>query len=121
MSDQDRDIPVKAEWLARTTIGLTRVRALHSPYAIYADCDHAHEAGEPGVVEVEDIGLTCNHVYDVCKECCMNVPVAWMGQSEECASTHRHRKDWRCATLRALDGEQVTPSQPDEGGTHGAT
>lgn len=81
------------------------LRALHKPYKIYDDCGHDH-GDEPGdespdatVVDVDGIGLTCNHVYSICTHCCTDD-----GQTEYCASGHDHGKDKPiCETSAILD------------------
>lgn len=62
-----------------------RLRKLHRAYGIYTECVHDHEPDDPGVVFVDDIGYTCEKLYDICAECCRD----GNNQSEACL-THDH-------------------------------
>jgi len=85
--------------MAAVDVFKARIRAIHKPYRIFGECDHDHELGDEGVVDAEYIGLTCNYLYDVCSECC----VEGDGQTEACATEHEHGKDMPiCRTIAAL-------------------
>jgi hypothetical protein len=83
-----------------------RVRAIHRPFNIYDDCGHKHEIGEPGVEEIDDIGLTCDLEYKICVECCTvgaNEGTGQLYQTEDCISFHDHGKDKPiCRTIAVL-------------------
>lgn len=101
MSDEDEQLRAEHNILA------TRIEAvleLHSALNIYDECGHDHEwPDEPGVVEVEEIGLTCADglLYQVCRECCVHVE---QYQSEECVDHHDQSHCWPCRTVRAATG-----------------
>lgn len=89
---------------------LESVAALHKPYKIYDECEHDHyeeygdgpgpEGEDPnGVVDVDGIGLTCNHTYSICAACCTDD-----GQTEYCAGGHDHGKDKPICPTMALFG-----------------
>ena len=96
--------------LVTLTDAIERVRAIHTSYGIFEECSHKHEvADEPhGVFEVDDIGLTCNLEYEICASCCIDNG----SQTEICAESHAHGKDFpRCATIQALDGIDAPPDE----------
>ena len=83
---------------------IDRITAIHRPYGIYEECGHDHEPNEPGVIEVNDIGLVCaeGKMYDICVSCCMG-GLSSTGQTETCASTHEHRLgEPICVTMREV-------------------
>ena len=47
------------------------VKALHRPFGIYDECGHEHEEGQAGVLDIPEVGLTCEAglLYTVCREC----------------------------------------------------
>ena len=78
-----------------------RVRALHAPFRIYDECE-CDDTTTPGHVDIEEVGITCNLLYVVCRECCTSgVDIRY--QTEDCADGHDHR-DAHCPTIAALDG-----------------
>ena len=79
-----------------------RVRALHRAFGIYDECD-CDDPDPATHLDVDDVGLTCNLMYRVCAECCLDD----VYQTEGCASYHAHRldEDYHCPTIRALDEE----------------
>ena len=82
-----------------TEAALAAVLRLHRPWKLYTDCGHKHVFGD-GSVEIEDIGLTCEVMYDICLECCTD---GGDYQSENCASNHAHGKDLPiCKTAAAI-------------------
>ena len=56
--------------MARVLEGRTTV-AEHREWKVYDECGHEHKIGDPGVIEVEDIGLVCSegYGYSVCFAC----------------------------------------------------
>lgn len=77
---------------------------LHKPLKIYGECGHEHEYGDPGTVDVENVGLTCQDGFEttICLECC----ALGMAQTEECASNHPYASGqpcWPCPTWLALE------------------
>jgi hypothetical protein len=70
---------------------------LRRPFGVYEDCGHRHSEGDEGVTCVDDIGLTCAKLYDICAECCRDGDC----QSEACAGHDRDRC-WPCPTVAAL-------------------
>lgn len=82
---------------------IERVRALHEPFKIYGDCGHDHDEDEPGVAYVEEIGWTCEFLYEICYECCAGHRGE---QSEECCDEHDHGHGKPiCETIAVLDGK----------------
>lgn len=82
---------------------IARVAALHRPYSIYTECGHDHDPGEPGVLDVDDVGLVCDEgkMYDICASCCVHN--SGSGQDMECMENHFHSKDAAiCVTFSAL-------------------
>jgi hypothetical protein len=77
---------------------IVAVRALHRPFPLYDACGHDHAYGDPGVVEVEDIGLTCEdgRFTSVCGECCTD------GQDQTLQCADYHVDCWPCATVKAI-------------------
>jgi hypothetical protein len=95
-----------AESVTGSARALAAVLRLHRPWKLYTDCDHNHEPGD-GSVEIEDIGLTCEVMYDICRECCGDGGDGRDGQSEICASEHAHGKDLPiCRTAAAIAAAQ---------------
>jgi hypothetical protein len=85
------------------------VRQLHSEFKIYHECDHDHAEDDPGVLDINDVGLTCEdgYWYSICLECCTH------GSGEqpvECAENHYAEGPhncWPCRTIQALDGSEA--------------
>ena len=77
-------------------MSVQHVLELHIPFKIYEECGHEHEEGEVGVVEVDDVGLTCEKglLYTVCREC-----------DTVDGLVHEFTDEglWPCRTIRALD------------------
>jgi hypothetical protein len=50
---------------------LAAVVALHRPCPLYDECGHDHQEGEPGVIYVDEVGLTCDagRTGTVCMHC----------------------------------------------------
>jgi len=87
---------------------IARVAAIHRPYGIYEECGHDHEPDEPGVTEVDDVGLVCaeGKLYDICGSCCAHDFEG--GQNLECAENHMHAKgEAICDTFAALHAASV--------------
>lgn len=81
---------------------ISAVLDLHTPYGVYDKCGHDHEDGEPGVREIDNVGLVCKEGLEhmVCSHCCAN---DGYGQSEECASAHDHERFCDpCPTVRLI-------------------
>ena len=72
--------------------------AIHCEWRIYDECGHQHAEGEPGVTEVEGMGLTCEagYLYSVCYACETDE-----GVCREDSDEH----PYPCATRRALTGQ----------------
>ncbi|GAA4391611.1 hypothetical protein [Tsukamurella soli] len=92
---------------------LAPIRELHKRWTVYGDeCDHhitedPHEVGNthPDGEHhyVAEIGWTCDRLYDVCAECCVDD----IYQSEECVNYHDHRDGVPiCATARLCYPEE---------------
>ena len=76
------------------------IAKLHSPFSIYDECGHEHRNAGGDVFDVEEIGLTCKRLYDVCHECCAPED----GQTETCCGDHEHGLDKPiCSTREILD------------------
>ncbi len=98
------DIPELIAHIKHLEAVVEAVAAIHTPHAIYDQCDHEHtadEIGTRGVVDVGEIGLTCEKMYDICSECCVVRDDG--SQSETCATYHTHGLDLPiCKTSAAL-------------------
>jgi hypothetical protein len=93
------------EWRAK-------IKALHSLWRVYDECDHEHtdEDVAAGVAQdIQEVGYTCNQTAVICSLCCTSGPPGWRDQSEECATYHEHTLDpaTRCATVRLLAEERA--------------
>jgi hypothetical protein len=98
---------------------IAAVRALHTPYRIYDECDCTPEQKDADEgdnhVAALDIGITCALMYVICRECCCDGTDREY-QTEVCVLYHEtHTSDTAtiCATVRALDEgmpESVFPS-----------
>ena len=87
----------------RLEVVVERVRALHRSVGIYDECDCSDLAKTEYLLDIYEVGLTCNKLYDICDECCRDNEY----QTEECADYHRHGlpdETHLCPTIRALDG-----------------
>ena len=86
----------------RLEVVVERVRALHRSVGIYDECDCDDDAKAEGHLDIYEVGLTCNKLYDICDECCRNDGY----QTEDCANHHEHKpgERYHCPTIRALDG-----------------
>ena len=84
-----------------------RVRLLHTPRAVYDECECTEEQKTDGRhVEIEEIGLTCELMYYICVECCVENP-QWPEQAEWCHDKHKHLPgdldpENRCPTIRMM-------------------
>lgn len=91
------------------------VREIHSPHGIYTECDHDHrDEDAPGVIEIPEIGLTCEEglMYRVCASCCVEPGWSEGFQLEHCANRHTHTKDGPvCPTIAALDGVEMPDAE----------
>ena len=75
----------------------------HCEYGVYDICGHQHEDTDPGVRDVEDVGLVCDdgYLYPVCFHGC-----AWdYAQTEACASTRGSGACFPCPTVRVIAQE----------------
>lgn len=81
--------------IAAAREALAPIRELHRPWTIYAECDHQldddpHEIGNEHPDSLHhyeyEIGWTCEVMYKVCAECCVDD----VYQSEDCANYHDH-------------------------------
>lgn len=86
---------------------IEKIRKLHRPFGVYDDCGHSHAEGDPGVMDIYEVGLVCAEglMYEVCNECCAGG--GWtFGQTEDCATSHGHGKNKPiCATTAILEGK----------------
>lgn len=81
-----------------------KIRELHRPYAIYDECGHDHtldDPQQPNVVNVNDIGLTCAKMYDICRHCCCED----IYQAERCLEHNHGSGKPICETRAILDGD----------------
>ena len=76
---------------------LQAVIELHQPFPIFGKCGHDHTADEPGVLDIDDVGLTCEagRLYNLCEHCHTTD-----GQAEDFDAA-----DWPCPTLRRIAKE----------------
>ena len=74
---------------------------VHAEFRIYKPCGHQHNPDDPGVVDIDDVGLVCadGYEYSICRACCA---ADGDGQTEECADGHDHDACWPCRPLRSL-------------------
>lgn len=89
---------------------IDKALGLHAEYPIYGECGHEHtEATEDGVVDVDDIGLTCEdgRLTSICRACCTDSSEY---QTQECAD-HHAGPCWPCPTRVLLAGD--TPEATD--------
>jgi hypothetical protein len=91
--------------LAETTAILARLHELHRPFGIYDPCDHQHTEDDVAAGRAIDIGdgYGCpdSLLYTVCRHCCTSRG----GQTETCASSHRHAPGMpACPTVAILGG-----------------
>ena len=72
------------------------VRKLHVPFGIYDECGHKHHESELGVVEIDEIGLTCDDgkLQTVCREC---------DTDDGDVREDTEYGVWPCRTLKALE------------------
>lgn len=91
---------------------------LHSPMRVFDECGHAHQVDDPGVHEVDEIGLVCEEAYSftICRHCC-----AWEnGQTEACASNHNLTDCYPCQTIQVIAEQLGVVDEADpSGGQHG--
>lgn len=83
-------------------VAISAALDLHAPYGIYDKCGHEHVDTEPGVREIDNVGLVCEAGLEfvVCSHCCAN---DGYGQSEECAAAHDHARVCDpCPTVRLI-------------------
>ena len=108
IADARTDVPALVAALREAQSTIARVAAIHRPYGIYEECGHDHEPDEPGVTEVDDVGLVCaeGKMYDICGSCCAHDFEG--GQDAECAENHAHAKgEAICDTFAALHAASV--------------
>ena len=76
------------------------VMELHRDVGIYDECLCENPSPEDGLHKrIEDVGVTCNFLYVVCRECCMEDGY----QKEECAHYCDHDPlGSNCSTVRAI-------------------
>jgi len=72
---------------------------LHNEFRIYDDCGHTHTEAGNGVLDIENVGLTCKdgYEYSICRSCCAD---GGEYQTEVCAS--HERPCWPCPTHHAI-------------------
>jgi hypothetical protein len=103
---------------SQASSAISAVLDLHSPMRIFDECGHDHQADEPGVRDIDEIGLVCEEAYSftICRHCC-----AWeYGQTEACASNHSLTDCYPCRTIQVI-AEQlgVVDGADPSGGQHG--
>lgn len=93
----ESDAAAERDRLAAT---IERVREQHRAVGIYDSCECTDEEKETGHKDVEEVGLTCNKLYDICAECCRDD----VYQTETCAAYHDHKpgEAHHCKTMEAL-------------------
>jgi len=87
---------------------IDEIRQLHRPFRIYDECGHKHEEGEPGVKEIDEVGLVCEagFQYEICRACCVDSHLDEM--TETCATEHTHGANTpRCATIAIIEKERA--------------
>ena len=86
---------------ARIVQGL---RALHRPFDVYEACGHNHALNDPRAFEIEGLGMVCDDgiVDTVCTHCCTDLG---FGQTERCATEHKHLPGYAlCPTMAIVEG-----------------
>jgi hypothetical protein len=81
------------------------LRALHRPFGVYDSCGHEHRANDAEAMYVDEIGWTCEAglTNTICEHCCVQPNY---GQSEECATDHKHGPDIPiCPTMAIIEGK----------------
>lgn len=83
---------------------LARIREIHAPRGIFDQCDHEHtidDVDNETVFDIDEIGLTCKKMYDVCCSCC---GTKWFPQDETCVTEHNHgQRIPICPTIAAFE------------------
>lgn len=72
-------------FVPKAITALEEVLRLHRPFGVYNDCN-CPDLTTPEHILVEEIGLTCNRILDICRACCMSGGY----QTEECVNNHQH-------------------------------
>lgn len=69
----------------------------HAEHRIYDECEHDHLPGEPGVIEVQEVGLVCEegYMYSVCFDCHTH--------DGECHEETPEEQAWPCDARVAMD------------------
>jgi hypothetical protein len=84
---------------------IERVRELHRPIGVWDECDCVDpEVGDGKHSDIDEVGVTCNKIHDVCRTCCTDDGY----QTETCCFTHDHTAPgacYPCPTIRAIDGD----------------
>ena len=89
-----------ADALAEAEKRLAAVEDLHRPFGIWDECDCDDEALNDDAThrDVDEVGRTCNKLYDICSECCTDGGY----MTEACAEHHDHRPGMAiCPTIIA--------------------
>lgn len=95
---------VEVEYAGRMRLAerVRAVRKLHAERPTYDECD-CEDTSTPGHRQINDLGLTCNWLWDVCLACCC---AGGEYVTEDCAIYHEHAPGHpRCPTIRILDGD----------------
>ncbi len=89
--------------LDRLRAKLEAVRKIHDSLAIFDTCNHEHEDADEsnGIFDVDNVGITCNKVYEVCRRCCCG---GGDSQTEECLGHGHSLGKPICPTIAALEG-----------------
>lgn len=86
-------------WTSNALQAVYAVLDLHNEFRIYDDCGHQHTEAGNGVLDVENVGLTCSegYEYSICRSCCAD---GGAYQTEDCAS--HERPCWPCPTHHTI-------------------
>ena len=100
-SDLDAEFIAASRTAVPALVAAVRaVLDLHQPFGIFDECDCEDASLEDGKHKlVEDVGITCDRMYNVCRECCCDD----VYQREDCANYHDHNiLGWQCPTVEAI-------------------
>ena len=87
--------------IPRLIAAVEAVLKVHRPSGVYDKCECVDPDPDDGVhIEVEEVGITCNCIYEVCRECCAGDEYL----TESCMDYHEHNPGDKhlCSTVAAL-------------------
>lgn len=98
--DHVRTQPVAGDAWHQAGAAVLAVLDLHNEFRIYGECGHQHTETGNGVLDVENVGLTCEdgYEYSICRSCCSDGDSY---QTEQCVDTHKH-PCWPCPTHHVI-------------------